>query len=135
VRPEPALIIASSHDAMMAVTRAGLISSCNPAAARLYGYPADELVGRPAALLMPAEWHADEADVLSRILAGEEVEPFLSHRVRRDGTGILVSMSVSPIRDRTGVTPRSSPRSPDRPWKRPAATSHRSRAPRNGRAR
>jgi PAS domain S-box-containing protein len=97
------MIIASSYDAMMAVTRSGLISSCNPAAARLYGYPADELVGRPVTMLMPPEWQAEEAEVLWRVMAGEEVEPFLSHRCRRDGTAILVSMSVSPVRDHTGA--------------------------------
>jgi len=101
--PEPDVIIASSHDAIMAVTRFGLISTCNPAATRLYGYPADELVGQPVTLLTPFEWQAEESDVLRRILAGEEVEPFSSHRVRRDGTAMLVSASVSPILDHAGV--------------------------------
>jgi len=102
-RPEPASIIASSHDAIVAVTRTGHISTCNPAAARLYGYQAEDLVGRPVTQLMPLEWQEDEADNLRRVLAGEEVEPFLSHRVRRDGTTMLVSMSVSPIVDDAGV--------------------------------
>ncbi|MET0496169.1 MAG: ATP-binding protein [Actinoplanes sp.] len=103
VRPGPELIIESSHDAIMAVTRLGLISACNPAATRLYGYPADELVGRPVTLLTPSEWQADESDVLRRILAGEELEPFSSHRIRRDGTEVLVSAAVSPILDHAGV--------------------------------
>jgi PAS domain S-box-containing protein len=103
IRPGSDSIIASSHDAIMAVTRFGLISSCNPAACRLYGYPADELVGRPVTLLTPSEWQAEEADVLRRILAGEEVEPFSSHRIRRDGTAIVVSTSVSPILNRAGT--------------------------------
>ncbi|MEV6638267.1 ATP-binding protein [Actinoplanes sp. NPDC051470] len=96
-------IVASSHDAIVGMTIDGLITTWNPAAVRLYGYAAEDIVGRSADLLVPAECRPDEAGVLRRILAGEEVGRYRSDRVCRDGSTVTVSLTVSPIVDDTGA--------------------------------
>ena len=85
------------------MTRFGIISSCNPAAARLYGYVAAEIIGKSAELLIPAELRAEEAAILRRIVSGEEVERYRTDRVCRDKTVVTVSVTVSPILDAAGV--------------------------------
>jgi hypothetical protein len=80
-----------------------MITSCNPAAARLYGGSVREIVGQPAEVFIPRERLGEEAAVLRRIVAGEEVEPYRTDRVGRDGTVVPVSASSSPIFDTAGV--------------------------------
>ena len=92
-----ASIVESSHDAIVGMTCEGVIRSWNPAAERLYGYPAIEIIGRPAEMLSPPKRRAGEASVLRRILAGEELERYRTERVCRDGTLVGVSLTVSPI--------------------------------------
>src|SRR5882672_7918512 len=94
-----ASIVESSHDAIIGMTESGAIGSWNPAAERLYGYPAEEIIGQPAHVLVPPERRAAEAAILRRIVAGEEVEPYQADRVSRDGTVVGVSLSISPIVD------------------------------------
>ena len=93
----------STHDAIIEMTRSGAISSCNTAAARLYDYPAEQLIGSPAEMLVPPELRAEEAAVLRRILAGEEVVPYRADRVCRNGTVVAVFVTVSPIVDAAGA--------------------------------
>jgi PAS domain S-box-containing protein len=98
-----AAIVQSSHDAIMGKTLDGRITSWNPGAERLYGYTAQEMVGRRVdALFLPA-WVATEASVLSRIAGGERVEQFQIERRHKDGGTIMVSLSLSPIADDTGA--------------------------------
>jgi PAS domain S-box-containing protein len=103
-RPEQASIIESSHDAIMGMSRQGIISIWNPAAARLYGYPAEEIIGRDVDVLYPPERRAREAEVLRRIVSGEDVGEFRTDRITKDGTLITVSLTASPIVDVTGAT-------------------------------
>src|SRR4051794_21959741 len=84
-------IVASSHDAIVGMTVAGLVTAWNPAAVRLYGYAAEDMVGHSADVMVPAERRPEEAAVLRRILAGEEVERYRSDRVCRDGSTVTVS--------------------------------------------
>lgn len=100
---DEAQIVKSAHDAIVGMNRSGVITSCNPAAVRLYGYPAEQLVGRPADMLVPPERRAEEAAVLRRILAGEEVHPYRTDRACRSGTAIAVFVTISPITDATGA--------------------------------
>jgi PAS domain S-box-containing protein len=102
-RTEAASIVASSHDAIVGMTRAGVITSCNPAAAQLFGSPAPDVVGHPAEEFVAPERRDAESALLRRIVAGEEVEPYRSERVSQDGSLVKVSASLSPIRDSTGV--------------------------------
>jgi PAS domain S-box-containing protein len=103
VARDEARIVKSAHDAIVGMNQSGEITSCNPAAVRLYGYPAEQLIGRPVELLIPPERRAAEADVLRRILAGEEVHPYRTDRVCRSGAVIAVFVTISPIADATGA--------------------------------
>jgi PAS domain S-box-containing protein len=103
VAAEEAWIVNSAHDAIIGVDQAGMITYCNPAAARLYDYSAEQLVGSRAERLLPQDRRADEAEILRRILAGAEVPPYRTSRVCHDGTVIAVSVTVSPIADAAGT--------------------------------
>jgi PAS domain S-box-containing protein len=97
-----ASIIESFPDPIIGITSAGVISICNRAAARLYGYPQAELIGAAADILVPAVERAQEAAILRRVAAGEDVGGYRTQRLRRDGTLVAVSSNVSPILDSAG---------------------------------
>jgi PAS domain S-box-containing protein len=92
-----------AHDAIVGMNPAGWITSCNPAAARLYDYPAEQLVGRPAETLIPPERWAEEAELRRQVLAGENVEPYRADRICRNGTVVAVFVTISPIVDAAGA--------------------------------
>jgi PAS domain S-box-containing protein len=98
-----AAIVRSSHDAIIGRTVDGVITIWNPSAERLYGYPDDEVLGRNARLLFPPEREAEEADVLRRVVRGGRVQPYTTERIRRDGTRIRISLTISPITDELGT--------------------------------
>jgi PAS domain S-box-containing protein len=102
-RTEAESIVASSHDAIVGMTRAGVISSCNPAAAQLFGSPARDVVGHPVEEFIAPERHDAESALLRRIIAGAVVEPYRSAWVGRDGSAVKVSASLSPILDSSGA--------------------------------
>ena len=102
-RAEAASIVASSHDAIVGMTRAGVITSCNPAAAQMFGSPARDVVGHPVDEFVAPERRDAESALLRRIMAGEVVEPYRCERVSRDGSVVKVSASISPILDSAGV--------------------------------
>ena len=95
-------IVDSSDDAIVSKTLDGLVQSWNPAAERMFGYTADEIVGRPITVLFPADRLAEEVDFLARLAKGERIQHYETVRVRKDGTPIEVSVSLSPIRDGGG---------------------------------
>jgi two-component system, cell cycle sensor histidine kinase and response regulator CckA len=97
-----ASIVQSSHDAIIAKTLDGIITSWNPAAERLYGYTASEIIGRSADILFPPDKTALEADILERITRGERVNQLQTDRLRKDGTRLAVSLSMSPVADEAG---------------------------------
>ena len=100
---ERASIVWSAHDAILGMTRSGVVSSCNPAAARLYHYTTRDLIGQPAEALVPLEYRAEEAAVLQRILAGEVVDGYRADRICGDGSVVTVSLTISPILDQAGA--------------------------------
>ncbi|HLL66354.1 MAG TPA: ATP-binding protein [Micromonosporaceae bacterium] len=102
-RAELASIVESSHDAIVGMTDEGRISSWNPAAARLYGYAAQDVIGQHAEIMVPPPGRDEEAATLRRIMAGEVVEPYRTERVCNDGTVVMVSLTISPIVDQVGV--------------------------------
>ena len=69
----------------------------------LYGYQPEEIIGRDSAVLLPAGWESEEADLLRRAAAGERIAPYSTNRVRKDGTIITVLLSMSPIVDAAGA--------------------------------
>ncbi|HEX8345168.1 MAG TPA: PAS domain S-box protein, partial [Actinoplanes sp.] len=103
VHSELVSIVASSHDAIVGMSVDGLVTTWNPAAVRLYGYAAEDILGRSVGVLMPTQCQPEEAVVLRRILAGEEVERYRADRICRDGSTVTVSLTVSPIVDDAGT--------------------------------
>jgi PAS domain S-box-containing protein len=97
-----AAIVESSDDAIITKTLEGKIASWNAGAVRVYGYTAEEAIGRPATMLCPPERADEVAQNLLQIRRGERVEHFITQRVRRDGGRIDLSMSVSPVKDADG---------------------------------
>jgi two-component system, cell cycle sensor histidine kinase and response regulator CckA len=98
-----ASIIQSSHDAVIGKILDQVITSWNPGAERLYGYTAQEMIGRPIEVLIPAEDREREAQVLAAVGRGERVEQYQTRRARKDGTMVEVSLTLSPIADHAGV--------------------------------
>ena len=93
----------SSRDAIMSTTRAGIVSSWNPPAVLLYGYLAEDIVGRAGDVLWLPEKRAREAEAVRRVLAGGPAERFDADRMCKDGTVASVSLTVTPIVDEAGV--------------------------------
>jgi two-component system, cell cycle sensor histidine kinase and response regulator CckA len=100
-----AAVVRSSTDAIITTDEHGIITSWNPGAEQLYGYPAAEMVGQPgsvaAKLVVPAE-HSEEVDIAPRVLRGETVQHHDTSRVRKDGTRVDISLSVTATQDRYG---------------------------------
>jgi PAS domain S-box-containing protein len=97
-----AAIIEYSEDAIASKDLNGIITSWNKSAERLFGYKAEEIIGKPVTLIIPPELHEDEPRILGKIRAGERIEHFETVRVHKNGQRIDVSLTVSPIRDEKG---------------------------------
>ena len=97
-----AALVASSDDAILGVTLDGIVMSWNGGAERMYGYTAAEVVGRPVAVVLPSERAQELDNILGRIRHGERIDHYETVRVRKDGTHIDVSLSVSAIKDVAG---------------------------------
>ena len=97
-----AAIVESSDDAIVSKTLDGIITSWNPAADRLFGYTAEEAIGRPISILAAPDRENEMPANLERIRRGERVERYQTVRRRKDGSLVDISLTVSPIRDATG---------------------------------
>src|SRR4051812_17378034 len=95
-------IVESAEDAIISKTLEGVIMSWNKGAERMFGYTAEEAVGRPVTMLFPEEHINEEPAILARIRAGERVEHYETIRRRKDGTLLDISLTVSPIRGANG---------------------------------
>ena len=98
-----AAIIESSDDAILSKDLNGVITSWNRSAERLFGYAAEEAVGKKAAFLIPPDRHDEEPKILERIRRGERIDQYETIRRRKDGRRVHISLTVSPIRDRRGA--------------------------------
>ncbi len=98
-----AAIVESSDDAIIGKDLNSIITSWNRGAQRLFGYSAAHAIGQPITLIIPRERVDEDQHVMERIRAGIRVEPFETVRVRRDGTLVDVTVTVSPIRDASGA--------------------------------
>jgi PAS domain S-box-containing protein len=96
-------IVEYCDDAIIAKTLAGIITSWNPAAEKMYGYSSAEIIGRSIDILAPANRVGETNAILARIRSSQTVEHFETIRVRKDGSAIRVSITVSPIRAADGV--------------------------------
>lgn len=95
-------IIASSDDAIVSKSLAGIVESWNPAAEALFGYTAEEIIGRDVLVLFPPERMAEESSLISRILNGDRVKHFETVRLHKSGRRLNVSVTLSPIVDDAG---------------------------------
>lgn len=97
-----AAIVESSEDAIVGKTLEGIITSWNKGAERLYGYKADEIIGRPVSVLAPFEKSQEMAEISERLKTGGHVEHYETTRVRKDKKQIHVSVTTSPIKNALG---------------------------------
>jgi PAS domain S-box-containing protein len=95
-------VVPSSEPAIVEVTRTGVVTSWNPGAVLLYGYREEEIVGRRADVLYPADRQSEQAAVLRRVAAAGRSERYESDLVRKDGTVVVVSLTVAPIASPAG---------------------------------
>jgi diguanylate cyclase (GGDEF)-like protein/PAS domain S-box-containing protein len=98
-----AAIVEGSDDAIIGNDLDGTITSWNAGAELMYGYPAEEMVGRNVSVLVPADRRSELPALLARLVAGERVRHLETVRVCKDGTPLEVSLTISPIRDGTGT--------------------------------
>ena len=94
--------VESSDDSIVMQTLDGIITGWNPAAERLYGYSAEEAVGKPTSIIVPDDRREEGKDYLRRIRRGEWIENFETVRVRKDGSRVEISVSLSPIKGPSG---------------------------------
>jgi PAS domain S-box-containing protein len=97
-----AAIIDSSDDAIISKNLEGVITSWNKSAERLFGYADEEAVGRHITLILPRDRLHEETMIIERLKKGERVDHFETTRVRKDGTTIDLSLTISPVRDAAG---------------------------------
>jgi PAS domain S-box-containing protein len=90
-------VVKGTQDAVFSKDREGYVTSWNPAAQRLYGYSAEEAIGRHISFIVPADHQGEEQRILDRIAAGERLETYETERIRKDGVRVDVSLTVSPI--------------------------------------
>jgi PAS domain S-box-containing protein len=98
-----AAIVDGSNDAIIGQSLDGTITSWNAAAQRLYGYSAEEVKGRPLAIIIPPDCAGELDQILEQIKRGERVEQLETLRLRKDGTVVPVSVTISPIMDTEGA--------------------------------
>jgi PAS domain S-box-containing protein len=95
-------IVDSSDDAIISKNLDGTIMSWNKSAERLFGYTAEEIIGRPITTLIPPDRLEEEPQIIAQLKRGERVDHIETQRVRKDGTLIDLSLTISPIKDSTG---------------------------------
>ncbi len=98
-----AAIVESSDDAIVSKDLNGIVTSWNPGAQNIFGYTAEEMVGRPITTIIPPELLDDERRILATIARGERIEHFETVRIDRSGERIDVSLTISPVRDEAGT--------------------------------
>jgi PAS domain S-box-containing protein len=97
-----AAIVESSEDAIVGTTLDGIITSWNAGAEKTFGYSAAEVLGHPIFLLLPPERADESRRIIERLRRGERIDQYETIRVKKDGSRLHISLSVSPIRDASG---------------------------------
>jgi PAS domain S-box-containing protein len=97
-----ASIVESSYDAIISTDIGRTITTWNNAAERLFGYASSEVIGRPIAILIPPDRHDEEGAIVQRIRCGERIENYETVRLRKDGSSVDVSLTISPVKDAEG---------------------------------
>jgi PAS domain S-box-containing protein len=97
-----AAIVESSDDAIITKDLNGIITSWNNGAQRIFGYSAEEVIGKPVAILIPPERQNEEPGILARLRKGQRIDHYETVRQRKDGTLFDISLTVSPLRNAEG---------------------------------
>jgi PAS domain S-box-containing protein len=97
-----AAIVADSDDAIVSKTLSGIVTSWNAAAVRLFGYSAEEMIGQSILRIIPPDLHYEETRIIAQLQRGEHVDHYETVRLAKDGRRVDISLSVSPLRDRSG---------------------------------
>jgi len=97
-----AAIVESSDDAIISKDLNGIITSWNRGAERVFGYTAEEVIGKPVVILIPPDRQEEEPEILRRLQRGERVDHFETIRRRKDGTLLNISLTISPVKDMSG---------------------------------
>src|SRR6201981_3022674 len=97
-----AAIVESSHDAIVSKSLDGVISSWNKGAEQLFGYAAEEAVGQNITLIIPPERRDEERTIVEQLTRGERIDHFETVRMRKDGSLLDVSLTISPMKDASG---------------------------------
>ena len=95
-------IVESSDDAIISKSLDSVVTSWNAGAQAMFGYSAEEMLGRPITVLLPPDRLNEEELILQRLRAGEKVDHFETLRIRKDGRAVHVSVTISPIHDADG---------------------------------
>jgi PAS domain S-box-containing protein len=98
-----AAIVESSDDAIISKTLDGIITSWNSSAERLFGYTEEEMIGHSILKLIPEDRQSEEPMIIQQLKKGERIEHFETKRKTKDGRLIDISLTISPVKDRTGV--------------------------------
>jgi diguanylate cyclase (GGDEF)-like protein/PAS domain S-box-containing protein len=97
-----AAIVDTTSDAVIGKSMEGIVTSWNRGAEQIYGYTPEEMIGQPIARLTPPDRKDETSEILARIMCGERLHHFETQRLRKDGSRIEISLSVSPIHDGAG---------------------------------
>ena len=95
-------VVTGSRDAVYSKDLQGIVTTWNPAAERLFGYSSEEAVGRHVSFLMPDDLKHEAEEILARVRLGEHLETHETRRIRKDGTELYVSLTISPIGSESG---------------------------------
>ncbi len=97
-----AAIVTTSEDAIVSKTLAGIVTSWNAAAERVFGFTAEEMIGQSITRIFPQDLLYEEVEILAKIRRGERIERYETVRIRKDGQKVDISLTISPIRDARG---------------------------------
>src|SRR5690349_17141507 len=92
-----AAIVQSAEDAIISKDLDGIVTSWNPAAEQIYGYSAEEMIGQSMMRIVPPDLRDEESHILETIRRGGRVQHFETRRIRKDGTTVHLSLTISPI--------------------------------------
>ena len=98
-----ASIVECSDDAIISKTLDGIITSWNKRAERVFGYATEEVIGKPITILIPSDRQHEEPAILERLRRGERIEQYETVRQRKDGSLIMISLTVSPVTNAEGT--------------------------------
>jgi PAS domain S-box-containing protein len=94
-----ASIVESSDDAIISKDLDGTITSWNKSAERIFGYTAEEIIGKPVTILIPPDRQDEESTIIQRVRGGQHIEHYETVRLRKDGRSMDISLTVSPVRN------------------------------------